>query len=150
MPKAEIENKTPEKETISSLDIIAGTFAFSTRNKFTTDRYLLHSFFYQKKETLEYRQVLSHYGFSKYDIYPFSRKLEEAFSWLQLADILSLDNPKYGTWTMDPKIKNKMQKRFEEIGKVDDINKEKVDKLKLLGKEFDNYLDTIEKKKLKA
>ena len=129
------------------MDTIAGTFAFSKREKFITDRYTLHSFFYQMKENPDYKQLFSHYGFSKYDIYPFSRKLEEAFSWLQLADILSLDNPKYGTWTMNSEIKEKVKNKLDQIGKVNDINKDKIEKLELLGKEFDNYLDNIENKK---
>lgn len=74
---------------LSPMTVVGSVFAHSGLETFPKDGKFLQDFFRKSKENHRYSNLLEDFVFSKYDIYPYSRKLAGSLQKLELAGSLS-------------------------------------------------------------
>ena len=88
------ERKAQELKNFRTTDdIVAYLFALQESETFQSDENILHSAFYELKE--EFPDFFEEFIFTRGDIYPFSKELENIFFRLQQSGILEIMNPSY-------------------------------------------------------
>ena len=99
------------------MDVVGYLLAKSVRGSFTSDRYILQDAFRKLKEaaTETESELLSEFVFATRDVFPFSRELERAITYLELGGLLITDNPEFVTFRIRKKQQEYVIKEAEEI-----------------------------------
>ncbi len=139
--------KELNKEDIHPLDVASAIFAYSGKNEFPTNRFILHSAFKELKDKEEYKDLFEDYGFSMNEPYPFSRDIEESLDILATSGLVSLDyNPKLEVYKVSKESKEEIKELvIEFLGEESKI----IPRLKNAAIEFDCIIDKY-KENLKA
>lgn len=101
----------------SPMDVVGYILAKSGRDSFTSDRYILQNAFRKLKEdpTETESELLSEFVFGTRDVFPFSRELERAMTYLELGGLLITDNPEFITFRIRKRQQKYVIKEAEDI-----------------------------------
>jgi hypothetical protein len=108
-------------------DIIAALFLLSKKKFFTIDMRKIQEAVYTLKE--KYPDYFEMFGFSKYEIHPFSRELEEALSRLLISRIIRIENTDYKRYMLGKHAKDMESTILEKFLYPAGLSREKLEKM---------------------